>query len=70
MAFFVVLVKFFNDRIHDEELMLAKFFEKYLYYKKTTHILIPFVKSPDSMEIMKYLVRSAGRNTVYDESDE
>jgi len=46
--------------------MLASFFEKYLYYKKTTYILIPFVKSPDSQDIMKYLIKKSKGNSVYD----
>ena len=50
--------------------MLASFFEKYLFYKKKTHVLIPFVKSPDSQDIMKYLIRRAGPSTVYDDDDE
>ncbi len=53
MAFFFVLIRFFTERIYEEEKMLAKFFEKYIYYKKKTHILIPFVKSPDSQDLLK-----------------
>ena len=46
--------------------MLASFFEKYLFYKRKTYILIPFVKSPDSQDILKYLIRKAKSNN-YDE---
>ncbi len=47
--------------------MLASFFEKYLFYKKKTHILIPFVKSPDSQDIMKFLIRKAKTSSAYDD---
>ncbi len=50
--------------------MLASFFEKYLYYKKKTHVLIPFVKSPDSQDIMKFIIKSARPDCVYDYRDE
>lgn len=50
--------------------MLARFFEKYLYYKKKTHVLIPFVKSPDSQDIMKFIIKSARPDSVYDDRDE
>ncbi len=66
VAFFIVLVKFFNERIDDEEFMLASFFEKYLYYKKRTHVLIPFVKTPDSQDIMKFLIKKARPSRVCD----
>jgi protein-S-isoprenylcysteine O-methyltransferase len=49
-AFFVVLIRFFSERIEFEEEALIKFFPEYLAYKKRTYILIPFVKDPDFMK--------------------
>lgn len=48
--------------------MLATFFEKYLFYKRKTHIFIPFVKSPDSQDILKYLIKRAKSNNYDDDS--
>ncbi len=50
--------------------MLASFFEKYLYYKKKTHVLIPFVKSPDSQDIMKSIIKNARPDSVYNDRNE
>ena len=47
ILFFFSLVKFFNERIDDEEKALAVFFSEYKAYQKKTYILIPFVKSPN-----------------------
>lgn len=47
ILFFFSLVKFFNERIDDEEKALAVFFSEYKTYQKKTYILIPFVKSPN-----------------------
>lgn len=48
--FFFVLSKFFNERIEFEEEALLGFFTEYMEYKKSTHILIPFVKDPNFYE--------------------
>lgn len=44
VIFFVLLWKFFNERIKDEELYLLVFFgEEYVDYRKTTPTRIPFI---------------------------
>jgi protein-S-isoprenylcysteine O-methyltransferase len=47
VLFFVVLSRFFNDRIEFEEEALLRSFPEYLAYKEKTYILIPFVRDPD-----------------------
>ena len=45
LAFFYFCIRFFSDRIPQEEFALVtKYHEKYETYAKNTPILIPFVK--------------------------
>jgi protein-S-isoprenylcysteine O-methyltransferase Ste14 len=44
IAYFIVLSKFFKERIEMEEEALMDFFPEYKEYRKRTHIYIPLVQ--------------------------
>lgn len=55
LLFAVVLIRFFRDRIEDEEIALASFFPEYPAYQARTWICIPFVRGvPPERLLLRY----------------